>query len=115
MGCFSPGDVVIARVPFAGSHGAKVRPAVVIGVERGNILRVVAVSSRPAGDAPCISISLDDFSSGGLDMFEESYALLSPVHSIPLSRVAGKKGSLSRAFLQELFLRIPMDESPRRK
>ena len=115
MAQYSPGDVIIARVPFVGTGGAKVRPAVIIGLEEGNILKVIAVSSRPAGDAPCIPVSLEDFISGGLDMFEESYVLLSRVQRIGLSDVAGKKGHLNPAFMDDLLTRVGDYETPRRK
>jgi hypothetical protein len=53
------------------------------------------ISSRPPTDAPCVPVSLDDFSEGGLDLFGESYVLVSRVLKIRSSGIIGKKGHLS--------------------
>ncbi|WP_165394831.1 type II toxin-antitoxin system PemK/MazF family toxin [Methanofollis fontis] len=93
MGRYVAGDVVLARLGL-GNGGDKVRPAVVIGpAEQGTIV-VCPVSSRAPGDAPVHPIALDDFVSGGLDLFDESYVLTVHPCTIRVREVVGKKGRL---------------------
>ena len=73
MGHFIRGDVVIAPVAFEERSGTKTRPAVVIATGQTHEVYLCPVSSKPPADAPCVPISLDDFSEGGLDLFGESY------------------------------------------
>ena len=95
MGTYRRGDAVLATVPFNGYDGAKTRPAVVMAARENGDLVVCPVSSRPATDAPCVPIGLDDFIEGGLDLFSESFALTSRVTVIQAGAVIAKKGRLS--------------------
>ena len=72
MGQYTRGDVVIAPVAIDERSVAKTRPAVVIGTGAQGEVYLCPVSSKPSSDAPSVPISLDDFSSGGLDLFGES-------------------------------------------
>jgi mRNA interferase MazF len=94
MGHYSRGDIVIAPVAMDQQSGTKTRPALVIGIG-GHQVFLCPISSRPPTDAPCVPVSLDDFSEGGLDLFGESYVLVSRVLKIHPSGIIGKKGRLS--------------------
>ena len=72
MGNYIRGDVVIVPVAFEERSGVKNRPAVVIATGQAHEVYLCPVSSKPPSDAPCVPISLDDFSGGGLDLFGES-------------------------------------------
>jgi mRNA interferase MazF len=106
MGHFVRGDVIIAQVPCFGRSGAKLRPAVVVGNTRNNELLVVPVSSQPSTDSPSLPLSLDDFLEGGLDMFSESYILISHVSTIHPRDVVGKRGRLTSEYVDLLIARV---------
>jgi mRNA interferase MazF len=106
MGHFTRGDVIIATVPCFGRSAAKLRPAVVLGTDRNKDLLIVPVSSQPPTDTPSIPLSLDDFTEGGLDMFNESYVLIAHVSTIHPGNVAGKRGHLTNEFTEEVSARI---------
>ena len=95
MGHYIRGDVVLAPVAFGEQGSVKTRPAVVIGTGDGGEVFLCPVSSKPPSDAPCVPISLDDFSDGGLDLFGESYVLTSRVFVIRSGSVIGKRGRLT--------------------
>jgi hypothetical protein len=73
---------------------------------------ICPVSSKPPSDAPCIPISLDDFSEGGLDLFGESYVMTSRVLTLQSSEVIGKKGRLTAGSLAEITVRVPVSPRP---
>jgi mRNA interferase MazF len=107
MGHYIRGDVVIVPVTFNERSGAKTRPAVVIASGRTPEVWLCPVSSKPPSDAPCVSISLDDFSEGGLDLFGESYVLTSRVLMIRSGEVIGKRGRLTEESITSVMLKIP--------
>jgi mRNA-degrading endonuclease toxin of MazEF toxin-antitoxin module len=107
MGHYSRGDVVIASVGIDGKSGVKTRPVVVIRRGKDNDLFLCPISSRPAADAPSIPVSLDDFSYGGLDLFGESYVLVSRVVRIHCSEIIGKKGHLAEDTITAIISHIP--------
>jgi mRNA interferase MazF len=112
MGTYRRGDVVLAVVPFNGYDGAKTRPAVVMAARENGDLVVCPVSSRPATDAPCVPIDLDDFVEGGLDLFSESFALTSRITVIQAGAVIAKKGRLTADALDSVSLQVPRDPAP---
>jgi PemK-like protein. len=112
MGTYRRGDVVLAIVPFNGYDGAKTRPAIVLAAREDGDLAVCPVSSRPATDAPCVPIGLDDFSEGGLDLFSESFALTSRITVIQAGAVIAKKGRLSKDAIDAVALEAPRDPAP---
>jgi mRNA interferase MazF len=65
------------------------------------------VSSKPSSDAPSVPVSLEDFSFGGLDLFEESYILISRVYRIRCGEIIGKKGRLCGESTAALPNRVP--------
>jgi mRNA interferase MazF len=99
MGRFVRGDVVLAHVRIDANSLAKVRPCVVISVAGTSSLTVCPVSSRPSGDTFSVPITLGDFSSGGLDLFEDSYLLTSRTCRIATREIIGKKGHLLDEFV----------------
>jgi len=107
MGHYCRGDVVIAPVAFEERGGVKTRPAVVIGTAEQGDVYLCPVSSKPPADAPCIPISLDDFSEGGLDLFGESYVQTSRVRVIRSGQVKGKRGRLTEESVSSIVGRIP--------
>jgi mRNA interferase MazF len=112
MGHYTRGDVVIAPVAFEERSGVKTRPAVVIATGRNNEVYLCAVSSKPASDAPCVPISLDDFSEGGLDLFGESYVLTSRVRMIRSGEVIGKRGRLTGESIASIAIQVPQSLMP---
>ena len=82
---YFPGDVVIASVKLRGPGGNKSRPAVV----------------RQPDDCDFLPLSLDDFEKGGLDLFGESYVLVSEAGIVEGRYIHGKRGRLrSSCFMQ---------------
>jgi hypothetical protein len=112
MGYFTKGDVVIAPVAFEERSGAKTRPAIVIGTGDCGEVHLCPVSSKPPSDAPCVPISLDDFSEGGLDLFGESYVLTSRVRVIRSGEVIGKRGHLTEESISSILIRVPKSMIP---
>jgi mRNA interferase MazF len=112
MGQYTRGDVVIAAVAIDERSTVKTRPAVVIGTGSRGEVYLCPVSSKPSSDAPSIPISLDDFSSGGLDLFGESYVLISRVYRIPCREIIGKKGRLTDEATRALPERAPHTGNP---
>ena len=72
MGSYLPGDVILVSASIGNRSDRKVRPAVVVFAGDDGEISVCAVSSKPSSDAICIPLSIDDFASGGLDLFSES-------------------------------------------
>jgi mRNA interferase MazF len=107
MGQYVRGDVILASVALDERSNAKTRPAVVIATGGTTMIHICPVSSRPPSDAPCIPISLDDFSEGGLDLFGESYVMTSRVLTIQSGDVIGKRGRLTMDSLAEIAGRVP--------
>jgi mRNA interferase MazF len=107
MGHYTRGDVVIAPVAFEERGGIKTRPAVVIATGRNNEVYLCPVSSKPASDAPCVPISLDDFSEGGLDLF-----LTSRVRMIRSGEVLGKRGRLTEEAIASIAIQVPQSLIP---
>jgi mRNA-degrading endonuclease toxin of MazEF toxin-antitoxin module len=107
MGQYVRGDVILASVALDERSNAKTRPAVVIATGGTTMNHICPVSSKPPSDTPCIQISLDDFSEGGLDLFGESYVMTSRVLTIRSGDVIGKKGRLTAESLAEIAGRVP--------
>jgi len=107
MGQYSRGDVLLASVALDDRSAPKARPVVVTGAGEPGRIRVCPVSSRAPSDAPCLPLALDDFASGGLDLFSESYVMTSRVLTIRSSEVIGKKGRLTADALAGIAGRIP--------
>jgi len=112
MGHYIRGDVVIALVAFEDWSRAKTRPAVVIATGQSHEVYLCPVSSKLPSDAPCVPISLDDFSEGGLDLFGESYVLTSRVIVIRRGEVIGKRGRLSEESITSIMIKVPQSLIP---
>jgi mRNA interferase MazF len=117
MGHYVQGDVVLASVSIDDRSGAKTRPVVVIRTTSAGDVIVCPVSSKPSFDAPCIPLSIDDFSTGGLDLFCESFVLTARVTVIRNGDVIGKRGRLTGDYIQDLVgsIRSPMIPDTARK
>ncbi len=100
MGSYVRGDVLLAPVRFGRESERKIRPVVVMDKGKNGELFVYLVSSRPPSDSPWISLRMEDFAEGGLDMFSESYLLLSRICRISPADVIGKKGRLRPGVLE---------------
>jgi mRNA interferase MazF len=114
MGHYTRGDVVIAPVAFEERNGIKTRPAVVIATGRNNEVYICPVSSKPSFDAPCVPITLDDFSQGGLDLFGESYVLTSRIRVIRSGEVIGKRGRLTEESITSIAIQVPSSLIPKK-
>jgi len=112
MGQYIRGDVLLASVALDERNVAKTRPVVVICASGTGELQVCPVSSKPPTDAPCLPLSIDDFSTGGLDLFSESYVMTSRVVTLRTNEVIGKKGRLSEEFLLEIVRQAPASMEP---
>ena len=106
MGHFQGGDVLLAMVSLDDRSIQKTRPVVVIASDSEGKILVCPISSKPPSDAPGIPVSLDDFSSGGLDIFGESYVLTSRVIALRTGEVLGKKGRLAPGPFSEIAGRV---------
>jgi len=107
MGRYLPGDVLLVSVALDDRTLPKARPAVVIGTgEPGRVL-ICAVSSKPPSDAPSLPLSINDFAAGGLDLFTESFVIISRVLAINSGDVIGKKGRLTAESLAEITGKVP--------
>lgn len=106
MGQYARGDVVLASVSIDDRICAKVRPAIVVGIQKNGDVVVCPVSSRPPFDTPGIPISLDDFAEGGLDLFNESYVMTSRVRTIRRRDLIGKKGRLTSQAITEIARQV---------
>ena len=107
MGQYIQGDVLLASVALDDRSAPKTRPVVVIRTEEPGRVHVCPVSSKPPSDAPSQPLSIDDFATGGLDLFGESYVMTSRVLSLRSGDVTGKKGRLTREALAEITARLP--------
>jgi mRNA-degrading endonuclease toxin of MazEF toxin-antitoxin module len=107
MGSYRRGAVILAPVAFEERGGAKTRPAVVISSSENGDVQICPVSSRPPADMPCIPISLDNFSEGGLDLFAESYVLTTRIRTIRSGEVIGKRGRLTQESMAEIAAQVP--------
>jgi mRNA-degrading endonuclease toxin of MazEF toxin-antitoxin module len=107
MAAYRRGDVVLALVRIDGRGEAKVRPAVVIGQESDDALRVLPTTSRYPADASCISIGLLDFAEGGLDMHEASFVLTASECTVHTSQVRTRKGRLAPEPMEAIIAAIP--------
>jgi hypothetical protein len=102
MGQYGTGDVLLASVALDDRSPPKIRPVVVIGTNAPGLIRICPVSSRPPFDAPCLPLTIDNFSHGGLDLFGESYIMTSRVLTIRNTDVIGKKGRLTPDSLADI-------------
>ena len=102
MGKYVRGDVILAPVPFEERHGSKTRPAVVLVELESGTIQVCPISSRPPSDSPSLAIAIDDFTEGGLDLFTESYAILSKLSTIRTSEVICLKGRLTQEVIDTI-------------
>jgi len=107
MGQYVKGDVLLASVSLDDRTAPKTRPVVVIRTEEPGRLHICPVSSKAPSDAHSLPLTLDDFSSGGLDLFGESYVMTSRVLTLSGSAVIGKKGRLTPESLAEICSWIP--------
>ena len=112
MGSYLPGDVVLVSLAIDDRSGAKIRPAVVIAEAGGGGISVCPVSSKPPTDTPSVPLSLDDFASGGLDLFGESYIMISRIRVIRSGEVIGKRGRIIPERLDEIKSHAGSHEAP---
>jgi len=112
MGQYIRGDVLLASVALDERQLAKTRPVVVVSLTGTGELRVCPVSSKPPTDAPCLPLSIDDFASGGLDLFSESYVMTSRIVTLQTRDVIGKKGRLVEEYLLEIVRQVPSPREP---
>ena len=116
MGQYKAGDVLLASVALDSRTPPKTRPVVVVGTSDDGTIRICPVSSKPPSDAPCIPLAIDDFSQGGLDLFEESYVMVSRIVTLETRQVIGKKGRLTPEYFAEVAGRVPpVDGAPQHR
>ena len=107
MGQYVRGDVLLASVALDDRTPPKTRPVIVIGTDESGHIHICPVSSKPPSDAPCLPLAIDDFATGGLDLFSESYIMTSRVLTLRTGAVIGKKGRLNGEALAEVLARVP--------
>jgi hypothetical protein len=112
MGQYVKGDVLLASVALDDRTVPKTRPVVVIGTEDPGRIHICPVSSKPPSDAPSLPLSIDDFETGGLDLFGESYVMTSRVLTLTSGNIIGKKGRLTRESLAEITSRVSTARLP---
>jgi len=96
------GDVILATVSMNSKSQEKVRPAVIMNDSGGKEIELCPVTSRVPKSGAFIPVELYDFESGGLDMFSESYILLSEKKTIRKKDIVCRKGRLSKEFIMEI-------------
>jgi mRNA interferase MazF len=112
MGQYVKGDVLLASVALDNRTPPKIRPVVVIRTEETGGVFICPVSSKPPSDAPSLPLTIDDFATGGLDLFYESYVMTSRVLTLKSGDVIGKKGRLTKESLAEIAERTPSVVQP---
>jgi len=112
MGQYVKGDVLLASVALDDRTLPKTRPVVVIRTAEPGRVHICPVSSKPPSDAPCLPLTIDDFATGGLNLFGESYVMTSRVLTIRSGDVIGKKGRLTADALAEIAGRVPAPSLP---
>ena len=117
MGQYVNGDVLLASVALDDRTAPKIRPVVVIGTGEPGKVHICPVSSKPPSDAPSLPLSIDDFATGGLDLFGESYVMMSRVLTLRSRDIIGKKGRLTPEALADIADRVPAVflDGPQRK
>ena len=69
MGHFVKGDVVVLPFPFSNLAASKRRPALVVApIQLHDDVILCMITSRQTTDASAVSVSQDDFASGGLPL-----------------------------------------------
>jgi len=107
MGQYVKGDVLLASVALDDRTAPKTRPVVVIRTDESGRIHICPVSSKPPSDAPSLPLSIDDFATGGLDLFGDSYVMTSRVLCLRSGAVIGKKGRLTTESFAEITARVP--------
>jgi mRNA interferase MazF len=107
MGQYVKGDVLLACVALDDRAAPKTRPVVVVRTEASGTIHCCPVSSKPPSDAPCLPLTIDEFATGGLDLFGESYVMTSRVLCLPAGAAIGKKGRLTPESLTEITAQVP--------
>lgn len=107
MGQYVKGDVLLASVALDDRTSPKTRPVVVIMTGEPGSIHICPVSSKPPSDAPSLPLTIDDFITGGLDLFGASYVMTSRVLTIRSGDVIGKKGRLTPEALTDIAGRVP--------
>lgn len=100
MSRYVPGDIVLVPFPLEREQIAKVRPALVIATRSDGDLCCCPIRSTTRAGTLCIPITIDDFVTGGLDLFSESYVQTDTVRSVRNGAVKGKKGRVTGEFLR---------------
>jgi mRNA interferase MazF len=103
MSSYLPGDVVLVSIAIDARGGHKVRPVVILRSDSNGTLEICPVSSQPPSDSPSASLSIDDFSQGGLDLFSESYVMTGRILTVRNVDVIGKRGRLLPEYLREIM------------
>jgi mRNA interferase MazF len=103
---YFPGDVVLASMKLRGPGGKKVRPGVVLGECERNSFLICPVTSRQPDSGDFLPLGLDDFEKGGLDLFDESYVLVSEAGPVDGRYILGKKGKLVSSRFMEISVRV---------
>jgi mRNA interferase MazF len=102
MSRYNPGDVLLVPFPFAEETALKLRPAIVVALGTNGDPVCCPIRSSLRAGSPGIPIGIDDFMTGGLDLFSESYVQTDTVRLIQCGTVAGKKGVVTREFLAQV-------------
>ncbi len=105
MSHYFRGDVILAPVRIGRGTDRKVRPAAVLGAGGKGELVVCPISGQPPFEAACIPLALENFESGGLEIFGESYLLVAERCTIKAIEVMGKKGKLRSEVLERISSR----------
>ena len=112
MGQYGKGDVLLASVALDDRTSPKTRPVIVIRTAEPGRIHICPVSSKPPSDAPSLPLTIDDFATGGLNLFGESYVMTSRVLTIRSGDVIGKKGRLTPESFAEIAGRAPAAPLP---
>ena len=101
MGPPAAGEVVLVRFPFSDLSESKVRPALILAPAGRGDLILCQITSSPYGDPHAVSLSDDDFESGGLRV--HSYSRPTKLFTASPALIAGTVGVLRPECLKQVI------------
>ena len=100
----SAGAVVLVRFPFSDLSGAKLRPALVLGLPGRGDFVLCQITSNPYADPLAIELTADDFAEGSLQRV--SYARPGKLFTAHQSLLSAQVGILTPVSHEHVLNRV---------